>query len=503
VHLKNVHAPIDAIAFQTHLDLENIYDWEGYTNNIKRYKRLGYNVNVPEVDIGDMDESWSDDKANLQKMMYYRLVVSAIKGGASELQTWGFNDEYSWRSGQHPLPYAKYFVPKPAYYGIKEALIDMSQILYWEMDTTENNIMPDVMKYGNYGTLNNFNTPAIINGFKSKAIQFDGIDDFISTGILSDSISGDLTFSCYIKTSTTKPGIIADIALDITSGLKLGINSSGKLYLNDAEAGLGEDLVSTNNINDDTWHFVAVQRDSDTYRLYLDTANSIAGGNGSIQTLVKLVVGAKSDGSEAFEGIIDEVKLYNTAVEEASFIRSMVPYCPLKLAASQNDKIIKLTWIGQSEDEDGFVIERQIKDSIWEEHTFLSATTLELTDTIERYNTQYTYRVRAFNKFGNSDPSNSISVISYKDTLTSINENSNISECFNSFIYPNPVNSTFTLVSPKNSSAKIFDIRGRLMIEKYNLSGKELFDISPFSPGMYILETFTGGKTDIVKIIKQ
>ncbi len=287
VHLKNVHAPVDAIAFQTHIDLENVYDWEGYTNNIKRYKRLGFDVNVPEVDIGDVDESWSDDKANLQKMMYYRLVVAAIKGGASELQTWGFNDEYSWRADQHPLPYAKNYIPKPAYYGIKEALVDMSQILYWEMDTTENNTMPDVMKYNNYGTLHNFGTPLIVNGFKSKAIQFDGIDDYISTGILSDSISGDLTFSCYIKTSTIKPGIIADIAQDGISGLKIGVDSSGKLYLNAAEAGLSEDLVSTNSINDNTWHFVAVQRDSDTYHLYLDTANSIASGNGSIPTFYK------------------------------------------------------------------------------------------------------------------------------------------------------------------------------------------------------------------------
>ncbi len=221
------------------------------------------------------------------------------------------------------------------------------------------------------------------------------------------------------------------------------------------------------------------------------------------QPFIKLVIGAKSDGSEAFGGIIDEVKLYNTAIEESSFTRSMVPFCPLKLAVTQYDKIMKLTWIGQSNDEDGFVVERQIKDSIWEEHALLGATTLAMTDTIERYNTQYIYRVRAFNKFGNSDPSNSISVISNNDTITSISKNSNISESFNSFIYPNPVKSSFTLISQKNSSVKIFDIRGRLMIEKYNLSGKEMFDFSPFSPGVYILITVTGEALDVVKIIKQ
>jgi len=70
VHLKKMNAPVDAIGFQTHIDLEKNYDWEGYTNNIKRYRDLGYEVNIPEVDIGDVAKSWSEYKAELQKFQY-------------------------------------------------------------------------------------------------------------------------------------------------------------------------------------------------------------------------------------------------------------------------------------------------------------------------------------------------------------------------------------------------------------------------------------------------
>ena len=58
VHLKKMNAPVDVIGFQTHIDIEKNYDWEGYANNIKRYRALGYEVNIPEVDVGDVNKDW-------------------------------------------------------------------------------------------------------------------------------------------------------------------------------------------------------------------------------------------------------------------------------------------------------------------------------------------------------------------------------------------------------------------------------------------------------------
>jgi GH35 family endo-1,4-beta-xylanase len=79
VHLKNLGTPLDVIGFQTHFDLEKVYDWEGYTKNIKRYRALGLEVIIPEVDFGDTKKAWSEEKAELQKIGYYQLVTAAIK----------------------------------------------------------------------------------------------------------------------------------------------------------------------------------------------------------------------------------------------------------------------------------------------------------------------------------------------------------------------------------------------------------------------------------------
>ncbi|MBK6285201.1 MAG: hypothetical protein IPF54_23450 [Draconibacterium sp.] len=54
------------------------------------------------------------------------------------------------------------------------------------MDEAVNDTMPDVMKYNNLGTMKNFDTPVFVNGFKKNALQFDGVDDYITTGNLSN-----------------------------------------------------------------------------------------------------------------------------------------------------------------------------------------------------------------------------------------------------------------------------------------------------------------------------
>jgi len=498
VHLKKMNAPIDAIGFQTHLDLEKNYDWVGYTNNIKRYVKLGYQVNIPEVDIGDVNKLWSEDKADQQKLQYYKLVTAAIRGGASEMQTWGFIDD-GWRPGQKAFPYSNYFEAKPAYYGIKEALVDMSSILFWEMDALVDNMMPDVMKYNNFGTLNNFGTPAIVTGFKSKALQFDGIDDYISTGKLSDSISGDLTFSCFIKTTSTSPSIIADIAAENASGLKIGMTADGKIYLNAAEAGISADLIGLTAINDDAWHFIALQRDSATYRLYIDGNAAIISGLGSIHKYTKLVVGAKSNGTSAFNGTIDEVKLFNNIIEEGSFTRDMLPWNPMKLGVTKIGMGMHLSWADQSINEQGFIVERKTADTEWQELTRTIANNRFYTDNVTLYSTEYFYRVKAYNTLGISVPSNSISVISPVDPNTGVSE---LSGDRTHYVYPNPVQDKFTLVSPLNSEMKLFDIVGKLMLEKNNCSPSEVIDLSAFSKGIYFLHSIDNKKTNVIKLIK-
>lgn len=496
VHLKKMNAPVDVIGFQTHLDLERQYDWEGYVNNIRRYVDLGYEVNIPEVDIGDVEKSWSEEKAALQKLQYYRLVTSAIRGGASEMQTWGFIDD-GWRAGQKAFPYTNNFEAKPAYEGIREALTDMSAVLYWEMNDPVNNTIPDVMKGQNNGTLHNFSTPPGSSGFIGRSIHFN--NTYITSGKLSDSIPGDLTFSCFIRTSTNQPSIIADIAGEEGSGLKIGITAEGKIYLNAAEAGLSADLVNPKAVNDDSWHFIALQRDSNTYRLYVDSSAPVARARGSIPKFTKLVIGAKTDGSNTFWGRIDEVKLFDTAIEEASFSRSFIPFTPYKLKAAINGLKMRLSWTDESMNEQGFLIERKTRDTDWQEVARIAAYTYTYTDTVPFYATEYSYRVSAYNSMGTSAPSAVVVVTSPTDPNTGL---SGYSGDQTQYIYPNPVQDQFTFISTGNPEARLYDMQGRLLLLKKNCAAAELFVMKGLPKGIYFLQTYDDRQSDVIKLVK-
>lgn len=498
VHLKKMNAPVDVIGFQTHLDLEKSYDWQGYTNNIRRYVKLGYQVNIPEVDIGDVAKDWNDDKAELQKKQYYNLVTAAIKGGASEFQTWGFIDD-GWRPGQKAFPYTANFETKPAYFGIMEALTDMSSVLYWEMDSPENGIMPDVMKYNNFGTLKNFGTPAIVAGYKSKAIQFDGIDDFISSGKLSDSISGNLTFSCFIKTATTRPTILADMALNSKSGLKIGISQDGKIFVDTDGTGLAAQLTGKSTVNDNNWHFVAVQRQGTTYKLYIDDSTPTDQGQGNQQHFNQLIVGAKADGSLAFEGAIDEVKLYDSAIEEPSFVRNFAPNAPTKLTLAFSGMRVKLTWLDQSSNESGFIVERKPKDGDWQEIKRVAVNNTTYVEALTQFNTEYSYRVRSYTSAGKSFESNTVSYLTPKDPKTGLNEPSS---GLTVSVFPNPFHEKFNIISSGTPDVKLFDTNGRIWLAKKACNSDEPINLSGIPDGIYFLQTVEGQRQNVIKLVK-
>ncbi len=494
-HLKEMNAPVDVIGFQTHLDIETTYDWVGYENNIKRYIDLGYEVIIPEVDIGDVEKDWTEEKAQLQKKQYYNLIMAAIKGGASEFQTWGFidNNEAGWRYGESAFPYANNFAQKPAYYGIKEALIDMSSILFWEMDETLNDTMPDVMKYNNFGKLNYFDTPVFVQGFKKNALQFDGVDDYISINKLSDSISSDFTFSCYIKTGVQKAGTIADFIENGNSWLKIVINNDGKIVVISAETVLDESLESNFAVNDDVWHFIALQRDSTSYKLYIDDSTPIAVGSGNLKEFRKLMVGA-------FEGAVDEVKLYDSAIEEASFTRNFSLENQIKLESAYSRMRVKLDWTDKNNEEVGFVVDRKIGDGNWEVAGEVKANVLYFIENINLYDTNYFYRVRSSSRFANSGTSNVVTVLTPNDPNTGI---SGAKEQLHLLVYPNPVHDEFTLYTSGNLWMKIYDIRGNLLLERSKCAATETIDISDFLNGVYFLQSCSDNKTDVVKLVKE
>lgn len=157
-------------------------------------------------------------------------------------------------------------------------------------------------------------------GEVGQAFLFDGSSGYVS---IPDSQSLDtfvtnITIELWIKVNQTTPN--ADWRGIVTKG-----NSSWRLQgvqgantINFAANGLNTDLSCNKNINDESWHHVAAVYDGTNIYLYvdglLDASKPATGLIVQNQDAVYLGANPESPNPYYFNGLLDEVALYNRAI---------------------------------------------------------------------------------------------------------------------------------------------------------------------------------------------
>jgi hypothetical protein len=160
---------------------------------------------------------------------------------------------------------------------------------------------------------------------------------------------------------------------------------------------------------------------------------------------------------------------------------------------------VRLSWTDKSSNEEGFVIERKTTDSDWEEITSVGANVLYYVDILDKYATEFTYRVKSYTSVGKSNESNIVTYITPADPATGLSEDNRKTGIT---VFPNPVKNQFMIASQGADEMKIYDLNGRLMLAKKHLEQKETIDISNFSCGIYFLHAINGRSSNVLKLVK-
>lgn len=123
--LKDRGVPIDGVGLQAHLILGQVPGT--LQQNIQRFADLGVDVAITELDVRMALPADSTKLA--QQAADYKAVTAACVAVTRcvNLTVWGFTDSDSWVDSTFPgygaaTPYDANYAPKPAYYGISEAL---------------------------------------------------------------------------------------------------------------------------------------------------------------------------------------------------------------------------------------------------------------------------------------------------------------------------------------------------------------------------------------------
>jgi len=189
---------------------------------------------------------------------------------------------------------------------------------YWSFDEGSGSTAYDASGNGNDGTL--IHDPKWTQGKSGSALQFDGTDDYVDCGNdESLNITDAITIEAWIKPTTwasyrypvSKKKDTTGYSLQTgdvsTSGLQFRIYIGGAAYL--AETNI---LPPLNQYS----HIIGTY-DGSRVRIYMNGIEQTIGRDviGSIDiTTNPLTIGCYSSGTCHFNGIIDEVRIYNRAL---------------------------------------------------------------------------------------------------------------------------------------------------------------------------------------------
>jgi sugar lactone lactonase YvrE len=190
-------------------------------------------------------------------------------------------------------------------------------VAYWKLDETEGDIARDSI--GVYdGILNGVPTWQPAGGMVDGTLQLDGIVDYVGTPFVLNPADGAFSVLAWIKGGG--PGQVIISQADGANWL-LADPSEGKLMTSLSRPPGGRtpppSLVSEFVITDGNWHRVGLVWDGSQRILYVDdmevAADTLSGLEGSTGGLY-FGAGNTFESGSFFSGLIDDVRIYNQAV---------------------------------------------------------------------------------------------------------------------------------------------------------------------------------------------
>jgi len=207
----------------------------------------------------------------------------------------------------------------------QQEILPPELVACWKLDETEGSVAED-RAGDNDGALHGEPQWQPAGGKKAGALQFDGVDDYISTDLVLNPADGPFSVLAWIQGGV--PGDVVMSQID-------GIGGSGETWLGTEPSGgkfmsglvpppagrfIPQPLKSESVITDGQWHHIGFVWDAVYRSLYVDgaeVAKDTAAQNPLKSATGGLYIGAGKalETGTFFSGLIDDVRIYDRAVK--------------------------------------------------------------------------------------------------------------------------------------------------------------------------------------------
>ncbi|WP_242918056.1 LamG-like jellyroll fold domain-containing protein [Pontibacter liquoris] len=291
----------------------------------------------------------------------------------------------------------------------------------WKMDEGSGTTLADASEYNNKATTTG--NPTWVTGVLGQAVKLDGATQYATvSNSASLSITGSITLAAWIKPEKTATQYILKKGIQgSTDGYELSLASTGRVFFRFNQA-TGSDTYRQNSlasypVDGNTWMHIAATYNGSVIKIYIN------GVENSSKTLtappsinannLALAIGAQSDGASKFQGAIDEVRIYNTALsadqikELASATTTPIALAAPVLVSPANaatgiELAPTLSWNGSS---GATSYQMQVSPTADFATTVIDKAVITTSSSISglAYNTNYFWHVKASNAEGSSN----------------------------------------------------------------------------------------------------
>jgi hypothetical protein len=237
---------------------------------------------------------------------------------------------------------------------------------WWRLDDGAGTLAVDSSGNGNDGTLQG--GPTWVAGMTGSALEFDGSDDYVDCGNGSSlNITSEITISAWVYPTGSGSSDFPRI-VDKSNGTG-GADPGYKMYLRGADNYLitlsagGTYLNSTGSANLNEWNFVAFVNSGAEWKFLLNGTWEQLGENPmpSLSTN-SLYIGNSPAGDRHFQGILDDVRIYNTALtaEQVDAVMTGEKYPFASLPTPEDGALYADTWVNLSWSAGDFAISHDV-----------------------------------------------------------------------------------------------------------------------------------------------
>jgi len=197
-----------------------------------------------------------------------------------------------------------------------EEILSPNLIAHWKLDETEGNIAYDSARINDAAVLGDpVWQPE--GGQVGGALQFDGIDDYVSTDFVLDPTDGPFSVFAWVKGGA--PGQVILSQADGSNWLRAApISGTLQSELNELVGrNANKNLSSSAVITNGDWHRVGLVWDGTNRALCVDDVEVARGTQIGLPVSINgLNIGTDKnlDASSFFSGLIDDVRIYNKAL---------------------------------------------------------------------------------------------------------------------------------------------------------------------------------------------